>query len=355
MIVGQDVVPPGGGGVPYVRAGTVLTEGMISEMHRLGIRFAHISERVVAPGSGGGSGAAPSLPVIPKPKPVIAPQLRDNAVGTLQDMFSAASIRDVHESARIVKQLDAVVDQLIDSIQKDSGMLVNIGDLKSYDDYTFHHSLSVAVVSLAIGQHLRFDRAALRQLGMCAMMHDIGKTAVPIELIHKPSRLSDDEFAVIKNHSPAGYDYLVGAGIGDEEMWQGVLHHHEKTDGTGYPDGMAGEEIPVMSRILSVADVYDALTSNRPYREPMQPAEAVEYVMGGTGTAFDYDMVTAFLQRMELYPVGSRLLLSTGKFATVLSNENQMRPVVRLDSGEIMDLYRDKQCRSMVITRLLHE
>lgn len=351
MITAADVYPPSSRTVPYVRKDTPLTNQMISEMRRLDIRFAYVQE---APRVQEEKRPAKPPPVI-KPAPVISPKLRQEAVDVLENMFTSLQIgaEDIHASTQIVKQLDRVVDNLVQSIVNNSNVMVNINDLKSYDDYTYHHSLSVAVLSIAIGQYLNFDRKELNRIGMCAMMHDIGKTAVPIEIIHKPSKLDDQEFHTIQNHPPAGYDYLHRAEIGDEALWKGVLHHHEKIDGSGYPSRLKGEEIPLFSRIISVGDVYDALTSNRPYREPMQPAEAVEYIMGSIDTAFDYDIVSAFLKKVELYPVGSRVQLSNGMQATVLGNENLFRPVVRLDSGEMLDLYRDHKVFSIVVSKLL--
>lgn len=357
MIVAQDVMPPRVQGTPYVRMGTMLTVAMIQEMRRLGIRFAFIQDRADQPFSPSVSSTKSrhTPPPVRTQPPPVNNTLRTNAVDTLKDLFTTVETtmqigtKDIHDAAQVVKRLDAVVDQLIDSISSHSRMTVNINNLKSYDEYTYHHSLSVAVLALATGQQMGLSQMQLKQLGMCAMMHDIGKTTVPLEILHKPSRLSDSEFHIIKNHSPAGYDYLRNANIVDEDVLRGVLHHHEKFDGTGYPSNIKGEDIPLYSRILAVADVYDALTSNRPYRQPNQPAEAVEYVMGGVGSAFDYDIVTAFIDRLELYPVGSRLRLSNGFTVTVLSNEHQLRPVVRLDSGEILDLYRDASCRSIVI------
>jgi HD-GYP domain-containing protein (c-di-GMP phosphodiesterase class II) len=187
-------------------------------------------------------------------------------------------------------------------------------------------------------------------------MHDIGKTAVPVEIINKPSRLDEDEFNIIKNHPAAGYEYLKNANIGDEKMWLGVVCHHEKVDGSGYPLGLDGNEIPIWSRIISAADVYDALTSTRPYRTPMQPAEALEYIMGGIGSSFDYDVVSSFAKKVELYPVGSYVQLSNGVIAIVLDSKNATRPVIRnLETGDVYDLQSDRQLLSVVISRVISD
>jgi len=197
-------------------------------------------------------------------------------------------------------------------------------------------------------------RDDLRRLAKGALLHDIGKTSVPVELINKPARLNPEEFSIIKGHSGSGYDYLAGILAKDDEMLSAVLHHHEKMDGSGYPHGLKDFDIPLWSRIIAVADVYDALTSNRPYRTPLQPGETVEFLMAGIGKDFDYDVVDSFIKKVELYPVGSTLELSNGKTGVVYNNENSLRPVVRvIPTGEILDLYRDRSCLSIVVTRVV--
>jgi len=355
MVVAKAVCSPNikEQGAPLVEKNTPATAMIIESLYKHGIRFVYIDEIQTKRRQEALRATYSRFPPIPKAKPLINEKLRNRAVENLQTAFEAFSIGDVHQSAQIVKQLDSVVEQLVESLVNEKGTFVSINDLKSYDEYTYHHSLSVAVMSIAIGQYLNFSRQELHRLGMCSIMHDIGKTAVPLEIIQKPSRLTDEEFDIIKGHSHAGMEYLLQSSIADKHVHLGVLAHHEKLDGTGYPNKLAGDEIPVWSRIISVADVYDALTSARPYRNPMQPSEAIEYIMGGTGTLFDYDMVNALLKKVELYPVGSNLELSNGKFVVVVNNANQMRPVVRyLDTGEIVDLY-DRNMLNVVVTRLI--
>lgn len=365
MVVGRDIEMPASSGLPLVRRNTVLTAIIIESLRRWEIPAIFVMEesdfsrRVPEDRSAGAPAARSSWLFVPKPKRIVTPELREEAISSLQAAFlTVSSTKDsLHESsAQILKQLDQVVEKLVKSLQRERGALVNISDLKSYDEYTFHHSLSVAVLSIAVAQRLGFGEKELRRVGMCAIMHDIGKTAIPIEVINKTARLNEEEYRLLKTHSLAGYKYLLDTVIRDEDILRGVLHHHEKLDGTGYPDGINGKEIPLWSRIIAIADVYDALTSDRPYRTPMQPSEAVEYIMGGVDKAFDYDVVKAFVQKLELYPVGGRVQLSNGEIAYIMNNENQMRPVVRLAStGKILDLCRDHRLLSVVITRAFSE
>ncbi len=350
-----------------VKEGMILTEAVLSKDGALTLAGQHtvltaamikrlIDHRVSQVRVAGEDGQRQVI--VPKAEPVITNELRDEALGNLEDIFSLAkqseSEHHMTTAVQVVKQLDTVVDQLVESVTKEKKALVNIAELKSYDEYTYHHSLSVAVLAIAIAQNLGFSQPQMNLVGRCAMMHDIGKTAIPVEIINKPSRLDAREFSLVKQHSAEGYQYLMKEKIGDPNFWRAVLCHHEKYDGTGYPLGLKGRDIPLMSRIISVADVYDALTSYRSYRSPMQPAEAVELLMGEIGTAFDYDVVTALLGKLELYPVGSIIELSDNRLAAVIDNANAMRPIIQLlDTGATLDLFNDRSCLSLTVRRAL--
>lgn len=331
---------------PVIRKGIVLTDYVIARLRRRCISSVHIEADDPGENEGGEE---------PKSSPTLDPALQKEALQNIEDIFLSASAKDTAPSVQIIQHLDTVVEQLVDSLASEEKALVNINDLKSFDDYTYHHSLSVAVLSIAMGQHLGYTGAELRRLGTSAIMHDIGKTAIPVELIRKAAKLTPQEFDLIKTHSTAGYNYLAKNHVGDVDIWQGVLYHHERIDGSGYPSGLRCIDIPKWSRIISVADVYDALTSNRPYRRPMQPADAIEYIMGGTGSAFDFDMVTALVRKVDLYPIGSEVELSDGTAGTVVNNGNQMRPIVRLYDGTLVDLYRDRSYLSVVIKRVVND
>lgn len=347
MELAQDVYDNPDSISPVSRSGIILNTYIINRLREKGIRSVYIREL------NNKDPDDPASSVRGRPSPVLDNQLREDAITSLKDMFEIAGDKnsDVFETKKVIQRIDTIVDALIESLFSEDDALVNINDLKSYDDYTYHHSLSVAVLSLAIGQHLCFNSTDLKRLGVCAMMHDIGKTAIPVDIIRKPSRLSDQEFQLIKTHSTAGYEYLFQSAIGDEEIWRAVLHHHEKLDGSGYPLGLKSGDIPPWSNIISVADVYDALTSNRPYRKPMQPSEAIEYIMGGIGSMFDFNVVSALVKKIDLYPIGCRVMLSNGQVAEVLNNEIQQRPIVRVvETDKIMDLFRDRQYLNIVVS-----
>ena len=336
--------------VPLVPKGSVVTADMIetlklNEIHRVTIEIKE------------GSGYNEPLPIV---QPYLNEQLREAAISSIRNMFAAIKESVLSEEGmstafQAVKEIDPIVEELVDSLTADTRPYIHILDLKSYDEYTYHHSLSVSVLSIAIGQGLGFNEEKLRFLGRCAMLHDIGKILIPNEIINKPSRLTVQEYEIIKSHTIRGYDYLKRGNIGDESLRLSVMCHHEKVDGSGYLLGLKGDKVPFMSQIVSAADIYDAITSYRSYRTPISPAVAIETVMGQSNVAFSYDIVKALIEKLELYPINSRVELSDGRRGLVVDNTSSMRPIVRIvNTTEIVDLMSPKSL-SLVITRILSE
>lgn len=253
-----------------------------------------------------------------------------------------------------IEQMSSTVTKLIDEIRNTKDFMVNIVDLKMYDDYTYHHSLSVAVISLTVGIALGLNDIQLHQLGLSAVLHDIGKLMIPASIIQKPGRLTDEEYDIIKNHPVYGTKILPHRHDIPETIFDGIVSHHERMDGSGYPCGLKNEEIPLSGRILAVADVYDALTSNRPYRLPSLPSEASEYIMGGTGSYFDENVVSAFIKKVAPYPVGTCVRLSNGMTAVVVKNREDapLRPTIRPLSGSMLIDLTDKHHLNIVISGL---
>ena len=345
MVLEQDIFGPESVRVPLLTKDTVLTRHQIDMLKSQGIVSAYVFD-----------GQEPAQIIVPPPRSILTPQLREGALQNITDLFDffKQEVRDRHQVLGIIKQMDTLVDQLVHNLQVDKNAQVHITDLKSYDEYTYHHSLSVAVLSIAMGQALGLTKRQLHELGKCAMMHDIGKTAIPLEIINKPTLLNKEEFDIIKRHSPEGYQYLNKYNVSDPVLLSAVLFHHEKYDGSGYPYGLKGDKIPLFSRIIAVADVYDALTSHRPYRLPESPSEAVEFIMGNAGLAFDYSIICAMLKKLELYPVGSEVLLSNGQKALVLDNKNPLRPMLKLrETGVVLDLNRDVKYLNLTIKSIM--
>lgn len=283
------------------------------------------------------------------------------SLNTLKDVFGKDEETPIEElSDEASKQVDEVAADLISSMEMDDNLLLKMHQLQSYDDSTYKHCLRVAMMAVTIGKQMGLSKQELRDLAEASLLHDIGKRMIAIDIIRKPGKLTDDEFREIKKHPTLGYRLLREHGGYNNNVMNAVLMHQEKYDGTGYPLGLQGDKISRLARIITVADVYDALTSNRPYRQPWSVAEAEEFMMGGSYTHFDYEIVLAFLAAFAPYPKGGRVLLNDGRKATVISNNaNVLRPLVRAENRdgttEDIDLYNDFKYLSLAIVKNIKE
>lgn len=254
-----------------------------------------------------------------------------------------------------VKKVDNIADDIINDIANDTSFLGNqMIALQNYDDYTYKHCLRVAMMSASVGTELGMTDTEAKEVVVAGLLHDIGKSNIDHDIIIKPGKLTDDEFAEIKRHPVIGYNILKNSGEYNPNIMSGVLFHQEKYDGTGYPTGLVGEKIPLIARILTVCDVFDALTSNRPYRQPWSVAETEEYILGGSGQHFDLDVTRAFLRAFNPYPIGTMVQLSDKRHGVVIKhNENVLRPVVRIMgkfAGEELDLMNDFRFLTISVT-----
>lgn len=255
-----------------------------------------------------------------------------------------------------INKLATIAEDLVQNILSQDAYTTNLIDLKSYDDYTYHHSLSVAIISISTGIALGLGKNMLNELALSALLHDIGKMVIPLQIINKPGALTDEEFSMIRQHPRSAVQHLSRKSLVSSTVLNGIENHHEKFDGTGYPNKRRGKNIPLYGRILSVADVYDALTSNRPYRKQWLPNDAIEYMMGCTDIHFDQEVLLAFLKSVAAYPVGTCVTLSNGNIAIVKENlsENILRPVVLMINkdgsvGEELNLLSDPKSRNVTI------
>ena len=209
---------------------------------------------------------------------------------------------------------------------------MNLMDIKSFDDYTFTHNINVATISLFIGEALGLSKDDLFELGMGCMLHDVGKINIPIEILNKNGKLTDQEFAQMKSHPMKGFEILQKSRNISERARRVALEHHEKYDGSGYPNNIRGNAISLFGRICAVADVYDALTTDRPYRVAMQPYDAMKILIAGIDKHFDPNILNTFIRKFSIYPAGSLVKLNDGSIALVLRNNPQavIRPVLKI-------------------------
>ena len=281
------------GGLFLLSEGVVLNDDHLRLLRSNGVPFIHVREgEAFAPREGG----------VP---PLIPEGSMAGAVEALKGAFASAA-------------------------QGDEELLAHCQDLRGHDDYTFRHSVHVMVISLLMGKALEMPEGMLTALAMGAVLHDIGKTQIPVEILNKPGRLNPEEMRVMRRHPEMGAAMLEGSRLVPPESRRVLAQHHERWDGSGYPLGLKGREIHPFARQVAVADVYDALASARPYKTQRFAHEVYRYVRCQSGTLFDPKVVEVFSRVTTPYPVGTWMLLSSGHVGMVTRVErgNTLRPEV---------------------------
>lgn len=233
-----------------------------------------------------------------------------------------------------------VAKKIVDQILNKGALLLDLTDLRCFDGYTYAHSVNVAVLSCIIGFGLKMNEEALEQLVIAGLLHDLGKLVIPPEILNKPARLTNEEYEIMKTHSTLSYEIIKERWDISSQVKAAVLYHHENEDGSGYPAGIDGDGMTIYTKILHVADVYDALVSKRPYKNPYSPYEACEYLMGAGGIMFDPKVVESLLLYVPFYPKGTQVELSDGREGIIVENagNRNLRPLLRLLDGTMIDL-----------------
>ncbi|MBG7621612.1 HD-GYP domain-containing protein [Herbaspirillum sp. AP02] len=256
-----------------------------------------------------------------------AARIISRAEETVVNMFSEARM------GRTIDLLEAgdLVSEITASVSRNADALVSLVRLKTADNYTYMHSVAVCAMMISLSNQLGLPAAEREQAGMAGLLHDIGKMAVPLDILNKPGRLTDEEFATVRSHPVTGYGLLKELpGIGSATL-DVSLHHHERMDGAGYPYQLAGERISIFARMGAVCDVYDAITSNRPYKSGWDPARSLQHMAQSKGH-FDFDVLQGFVRAVGIYPIGSCVTMQSGHLAIVLDQQpgHLLNPLVRI-------------------------
>ncbi len=349
MVIDQSIID--GTGRVLVARKTPLDDYIIDGLRKLKITGVYIREGEEEP-------VEPDIEVSPKTiqtieklkkadraKLQLSESVRARVATGMQFMFNNPRDAGVTEAA------ENISGELMKTIAENDAVAVNIDALKVSDEYTFKHSVDVASMAMIIARQCRMSDSDVHKIGVAGLLHDLGKSEIPNEILNKPARLTDEEFEVMKSHPVRGYNLLKDKKDIAPEILMGVLQHHEKMGGNGYPMGVSAEKISPYARILAVADIYDALVTERPYKKGFSPRDAVEMIMAMTAD-LDVNMIKMFLKSVILYPVDTVVHLSSGEAAKVVENniDYPTRPkVVGLKTGNVMNLAVDVNCANIII------
>ena len=243
-----------------------------------------------------------------------------------------------------IAEMQELVDEKISLLIETMGVIEHLNDIRFYNKYTFHHSLHVAIIAGVLGRWCGYKQAALKNLILAGLLHDIGKLFVPLSILDKPDRLSDTEFAIIKKHPQDAYQLLKDTQL-PEEIKLGIWQHHECLDGSGYPLGLTDAQICADAKIIAIADIYDSITSDRVYRPKMTPFEALDILADSMFKKLDPHVCLTFIDNMRNYFTGSSVILSNGAKAKIIAfstkNISFTKPVIHLQNGKFLDLQKE--------------
>ena len=331
VIPGTKLAKPiyGAHGLVLVRENFELTDGIICRLKELGYPGVYIEDE-------------------------ISEDIVFNDV--INDKIRLETAFRLEEMLRNNESLDKItpfVSEIVECIIENQDVVINLNKLCGHHEYTFIHSVNVGILSVCIGVKMDYNRKELIELGTSGILHDIGKKYVSLEILDKEEKLTKEEFDEILKHPENGYAMLSDCYDISSTSKVGVLQHHERFDGSGYPRGLKGKKISTFGRILAVTDTYDAMTSDR---KAFEPSEALEYLLGAGSIRYDYNMVNNFTKCIAVYPVGTCVTLSDGTEGIVMHNYSDciLRPVVRIiQNKQIIDLKNDSSYLNVCITGVI--
>ncbi|MGE5605462.1 MAG: HD-GYP domain-containing protein [Bacteroidota bacterium] len=322
MILAKDVLQSNG--ILLLNKDTVLTAELITKLKFWGFSEVEVEE--------------PPLSLKDQQEAALAPQIaaaHERVVGITENMMSSGDAKEIDAN-----MLRGMVGDLDSQIELNTNVLLNLSHIKTHDNYLFSHVTNVAILAMIIGKELKLNEQELKDLGLAALLHDFGMTQINRSLYDKSQALTPDEWLEIKRHPNYSLELLKGSGSFSEAILRGVHEHHERIDGSGYPQGIKGSDIHLFGKIIAVADVYDACISPRKHRKRMTPYEALKNLLG-LPHLFDIKILKSFVACMAIYPIGSFVKLNTGETAKVIGiNQGApFRPEIRIyfaQNGEMV-------------------
>ena len=272
-----------------------------------------------------------------KERPILKSSLSDE-INNAKNIVNNASkqVKVLFNDIRMGKAFNeemamSIVDEISTSLLRNSDALISISRLKNKDTYTYIHSVAVCALMVTLGKALGYDNDFCKKAGAAGLLHDIGKIFIPLDVLNKPGKLTNEEFEEVKNHPVKGWELLKDIEGINEETLEVCLHHHEKVDGSGYPSKYKGEEISIIARMGAICDVYDAITSDRAYKKGWEPSSAIKSMSEWEGH-FDPDLLRVFISSIGIYPVGSLVKLKSGKVGVVIEKgeKSLLMPKVKI-------------------------
>lgn len=334
VIPGTKLAKPiyGAHGLVLVRENFELTDGIIYRLKELGYHGVYIEDEI-----------SEDITF----NEVVNDEIRLETAFRLEEMLKNNESLD---------KIKPYISEIVECVIQNQDVVINLNKLCGHHEYTFIHSVNVGILSTCIGVRMNYNRKELIELGTSGILHDIGKKYVPLDILDKKGKLTKEEFDEILKHPEKGYVMLSNCYDISATAKVGVLQHHERYDGSGYPRGLKGEEISTFGRILAVTDTYDAMTSDRSYRKAFEPSETLEYLLGAGSIRYDYNVVDYFTKCIAVYPVGTCVTLSDGTEGIVMHNYSDciLRPVVRnIRNKQIIDLKNDSSYLDVCITGII--
>lgn len=311
--------------------GTRITENIKNKLPHLGIAFVYVEDK--------------NLPYLSIHE-IISEDNLNEAIktvkkGSLKNIIIDGVQRHTRENLGL-DRLNFIVNNIIDELMENNLILASFAELKLLDNYTYQHSINVCIYSLIIGHTLKFTRTQLFQLGLGALLHDIGKTKIPISIINKPGILSQEEFEKVTAHTILGFEIMKTAGKLPLLSAHVALQHHERLMGSGYPRKLKGDAIHPFGYIVGIADMFDALTAEKPYRPRFSIKDTIEILQSSSGNLFPQEYIEKFLQTIIIYPLGYKVKLNSGEVGVVIGQgQNPLTPIIKVlerDSYQILDL-----------------
>ncbi|WP_100638944.1 HD-GYP domain-containing protein [Marinobacter salexigens] len=260
---------------------------------------------------------------------------RELQTATMRFEEAQGTAKSIMSGLRVSRALDinnarAVVNDCVESVLRNESALMLLTRIKNQDEYTAEHCINVSILAAAFGKHLGMIRGEIQNLALCGMLHDVGKTRIPNEVLNKPGRLTSEEFDLMKNHAVHGRTILMSTGAALNTAVDVAFSHHERIDGKGYPRGLPAEKIPYFAKIIALVDTYDAITSKRVYQKALASMHALEIIHKNRGTQFDAELADEFIQMIGVYPPGSIVEMMNGEVGIVVESDpdHKLKPKV---------------------------